>query len=848
MIPPALPRQLTTTFKKPKKVRVCSEEFKELHAKIVQQLKTKKGVINPRSSKWVPYWDGLLMLLLIYTALVTPIEVCLFPDTRLSVPGMTTLFVCNRIVDAIFVTDLVLNFFMCYQETTQRGGHWVINKKKIRSHYLRGWFTIDLLSVIPFELMMQVGLIQTGQTSMLRLTRTVRLLRLVKLLRILRASRLVARWQSFFGISYAVFKMIQFFLMTFFVVHLMACAWAWLGINWVGSTGYTLAWEQTWITKYEFADTTTVRLYVISLYVAVVAMFGGVGPLSPSNYAEYVLYTGMMLFGSMIWAWVIGSLCGILATLNPHATAYQNTMDELEYFMRERNIAQDHRVRLRDFFRQTQDFSRLSSYNSLMVKMSMQLRGDTALRIGRSTLHRVWYFHTEHVEKEFLAAVALNLRGTIYDMREMLPIINLTAVTKGMAAKRMQIFSRGAVLGTDCVIPDEHQSLRDLEPASCLTFVQVSQISRASLFAVVEHFPVAKAHLRKASLLYMLRAGFRQYIKAHKEEEAAAKSFNKSNGGSFARGSTFKTRVALDRRRNSQLDFQQILHSVEAAAAKVQSDQRAEKNQNSFNKGVGPQHLLRMRRRSATGGGIPGYHAGFGLQPDGDPGDEPAPGWLGDEMSALHQAQKAHANQINELISKNEGVELQCSLLNDKLELILSLMSRGPASQDVGEKSCGAKSFGGSPMKCTASLSAATQPHGSASRAAGSASVGMIVDGQEIRKRRKNKPTMASLANAARASRRFSNSNLLGALGSNGGPSAPINGAASPGYGIPIAGTPGDTGSLVNLLSAVGAANASRGDARAPCGERGTTAARQQVLRQQQMARERAELREALDA
>ena len=54
----------------------------------------------------------------------------------------------------------------------------------------------------------------------------------------------------------------------------------------------------------------------------------------PSNYAEIVFYTAMMLFGSMVWAWVIGSLCGILATLNPHATDFQNTMDELNHFMR----------------------------------------------------------------------------------------------------------------------------------------------------------------------------------------------------------------------------------------------------------------------------------------------------------------------------------------------------------------------------------------------------------------------------------------------------------------------------------------------------------------------------------
>ena len=150
----------------------------------------------------------------------------------------------------------------------------------------------------------------------------------------------------------------------------------------------------SWLDFYQFRTDdlmiSTSRLYIISLYVAVVAMFGGVSQLSPCNFGEYVLYALMMLLGSLVWAWVVASLCSILATLNPHSTAFQNTIDELEYFMRERGFSQAHRVRLRDFFRQTQDYSRLASYNNLMIKMSVQLRGDTALKIGMTNLKMVW--------------------------------------------------------------------------------------------------------------------------------------------------------------------------------------------------------------------------------------------------------------------------------------------------------------------------------------------------------------------------------------------------------------------------------------------------------------------------
>ena len=56
--------------------------------------------------------------------------------------------------------------------------------------------------------------------------------------------------------------------------------------------------------------------------------------------------------------------------------------------------------------------------------------------------------------------VALNLAGAVYESRELLPTADLTILSKGMAARRLRIYTKGAVLGTDCVIPDERHALR----------------------------------------------------------------------------------------------------------------------------------------------------------------------------------------------------------------------------------------------------------------------------------------------------------------------------------------------------------------------------------------------------
>ena len=62
-------------------------------------------VISPRS-KYMRRWDMVTLVLLLYTAVVTPVEVS-FMETKID-----TLFWINRAVDALFVKDIVLNFFV----------------------------------------------------------------------------------------------------------------------------------------------------------------------------------------------------------------------------------------------------------------------------------------------------------------------------------------------------------------------------------------------------------------------------------------------------------------------------------------------------------------------------------------------------------------------------------------------------------------------------------------------------------------------------------------------------------------------------------------------------------------
>merc|ERR1719399_2505198 len=158
-------------------------------------------------------WDVVMVVCLLFTAAVTPYEVA-FLETE-----WNALFWLNRLVDLLFVGDMVKNFVCIYFDSEEQ--MWVRNPWRIAKHYLKGWFTVDMASILPLD---TVGLVmQQDNLQSMKGIRIIRLLRLLKLLRIMRAMRILERWEDLIAVSYAVIALIKFFLMVVVLAHWSAC-------------------------------------------------------------------------------------------------------------------------------------------------------------------------------------------------------------------------------------------------------------------------------------------------------------------------------------------------------------------------------------------------------------------------------------------------------------------------------------------------------------------------------------------------------------------------------------------------------------------------------------------------
>ena len=192
--------------------RPLMREQSSLMMRAVEEKVSTTKAVNPLvilpDVWWMGYWDLTTGLALVFTALVTPYEVAMLETS------FDGLFVVNRLVDLIFYADIGLAFFSAYRKSAKEGGTLVTNLRTIRWHYLRGWFLIDLSSMIPLD---TVGVVQAsmakddgggggggggGASPNLKGLRLMKLLKLMKLVRLVKASRMLQKVESQIAIPY----------------------------------------------------------------------------------------------------------------------------------------------------------------------------------------------------------------------------------------------------------------------------------------------------------------------------------------------------------------------------------------------------------------------------------------------------------------------------------------------------------------------------------------------------------------------------------------------------------------------------------------------------------------------
>lgn len=103
----------------------------------------KKCMIYPED-KFKSFWDLLMTLILLAACVATPVEIAFASDTDVSYQNPLSLA-----IDIFFLVDIMLIFNTAFYDDEME---LTTSRKEIANDYLRGWFILDFLAVVPFDI------------------------------------------------------------------------------------------------------------------------------------------------------------------------------------------------------------------------------------------------------------------------------------------------------------------------------------------------------------------------------------------------------------------------------------------------------------------------------------------------------------------------------------------------------------------------------------------------------------------------------------------------------------------------------------------------------------------------
>ncbi|XP_074373278.1 potassium channel AKT1-like isoform X1 [Apium graveolens] len=293
-----------------------------LGARSNRRVQLRHFIISPYDRLY-RLWETFLVILVIYTAWVSPFEFGFLHKAR---PPLSIL---DNVVNGFFAVDIILTFFVAYLDINTY--LLVDDRKLIAWKYASTWLLFDVISTIPSELVQQIS------PSPLR---TYGLFNMLRLWRLRRVSALFSRLEKDRNFNYFWVRCAKLICVTLFAVHCSACFYYLIAARyrdpaktWIGDSNHDFKSQSLWIR------------YVTSMYWSITTLTTtGYGDLHAQNTGEMIYDIFYMLFNLGLTAYLIGNMTNLVVHGTSKTREFRDTIQAATSFAQRNQLP----VRLQD--------------------------------------------------------------------------------------------------------------------------------------------------------------------------------------------------------------------------------------------------------------------------------------------------------------------------------------------------------------------------------------------------------------------------------------------------------------------------------------------------------------------
>ena len=110
----------------------------------------------------------------------------------------------------------------------------ITDKKEIAKRYLKFWFWIDIISILPVELLMSSSETPTGMVRFARIGKLYKIMRLIRLTKVVKLLKdrpqVVHQIKQNTSIDYAMERLIFFLIFFLFFFHISTCLFIYISM------------------------------------------------------------------------------------------------------------------------------------------------------------------------------------------------------------------------------------------------------------------------------------------------------------------------------------------------------------------------------------------------------------------------------------------------------------------------------------------------------------------------------------------------------------------------------------------------------------------------------------------
>lgn len=426
------------------------------------------------------WWNLCIFLISIYNAVSIPMRFS-FHDVWESSTATPVLFALDYLGDAWLLMDLVLNFYTPFYSS----GVMVTDAEQIRKHYLRGWFTTDLLANVP-----------AAEFSFVPWKHA--LLRIPRLLRLLKYKEYYRLWEQYSYGNETVIRLSKLLGGLFMILH-------WIGCSYM-AFGYWRGFGST-----DFLPPANIRngslgtQYLYGFFWAVRALMGAGGFVEyPTDTFERRWSILLTAISVVVVAIVIGNVVDIISQTTEEEEEFRTRIAKINVFMSARQFPKALQDRIRHYYLTTMRYRGAMDDASLLDELPANLRTQAIYFMHEEIIRKVPLFR--QFSKPFISALVGRLRSNIYAEGDMVVVegevgsemyfIRRGHVSVIVGDKEVAQLRDGAFFGEIALLEDETRRTASIR---ALTFCELFVLTRDDMDAVCRTFPEERGVLRRVA-------------------------------------------------------------------------------------------------------------------------------------------------------------------------------------------------------------------------------------------------------------------------------------------------------------------------------------------------------------